>query len=217
MNGPVWLVNGGIWQPEPAKEGPARTEPAGEVPVIIRFIIITQFTTFILNRLTIKRMFQIRIFRVILVCAALLINSVLSAQSRFEVSTGAGLFDGVFLKARYGQKFQVGLSQDLISQMHTTGLEFFYRLPRRGAPGTAGPFYVMCGISTTLFGKGYDTFEQSYLYPRIGRSFLFPGRSSRVGVNAELGVTVHRTTNPPEGYITELFPFSVSAGFFYRF
>ena len=153
----------------------------------------------------------------ILVCTTLLFTSTLPAQSRLEVSAGAGLFDGVFLKARYGQIFQVGLSQDLVSQLHSTGLEFFYRLPRRGAPGTAGPFYVMCGLSTTLFGKGYDTFEQSFLYPRIGRSFLFPGRSRRFGLNAELGVTVHRTTNPPEGYITEFFPFSVSAGFFYRF
>lgn len=158
-----------------------------------------------------------RVIKVILVCTTLLFTSTLPAQSRLEVSAGAGLFDGVFLKAKYGQIFQVGLSQDLVSQLHTTGLEFFYRLPRRGVPGSAGPFYVMCGISTTLFGKGYDTFEQSFLYPRLGRSFLFHGRSSRFGLNAELGVTVHRTTNPPEGYITELFPISVSAGFFYRF
>ncbi len=141
----------------------------------------------------------------------------LAAQSRFEVSTGAGLFDGIFLKARYGQIIQVGFSQDMISQLHTTGIEVYYRLPRRGAPGTAGPFYVMCGLGTTLFGRGYDTFEQSFLYPRIGRSFLLPGRASRFGLNADLGVTVHRHTNPPEGYITELRPVSGSLGFFYRF
>ena len=147
----------------------------------------------------------------------LLASQQVQAQARFEISTGAGLFDGIFLKAKYGQIVQVGFSQDLVSQLHTTGIEVYYRLPRRGAPGTAGPFYVMCGLSTTLFGKGYDTFEQSFLYPRIGRSFLIPGRTSRLGLNADLGVAVHRSTNPPEGYITELFPISGSLGFFYRF
>lgn len=157
-------------------------------------------------------------------CALLLLVLILipslqsvTAQSRLEVSTGAGLFDGIFLKAKFGQIIQVGFSQDLVSQLHTTGVEVYYRLPRRGAPGTAGPFYLMCGLSTTLFGKGYDTFEQSFLYPRIGRSFLIPGRASRFGLNADLGVTIHRHTNPPEGYITELRPISGSLGFFYRF
>lgn len=141
----------------------------------------------------------------------------LSAQGRFEISTGAGLFDGIFLKARYGNKVQVGVSQDLVSQLHTTGLEVYYRLPRKAAPGKPGPFYLMCGVSTTLFGKGYDTFEQSFIYPRIGRSFLIPGRSSRFGLNADLGVAINRRTNPPEGYITDLVPISGSIGFFYRF
>lgn len=153
----------------------------------------------------------------ILALTLLLSSNYVQAQSRLEISTGAGLFDGIFLKAKYGQIVQVGFSQDMVSQLHTTGLEVYYRLPRRGAPGTAGPFYVMCGLSTTLFGKGYDTFEQRFLYPRIGRSFLIPGRTSRFGMNADLGVTVHRHTNPPEGYITELRPISGSLGFFYRF
>jgi len=153
----------------------------------------------------------------ILALTLLLSSNYVQAQSRLEISTGAGLFDGIFLKAKYGQIVQVGFSQDMVSQLHTTGIEVYYRLPRRGAPGTAGPFYVMCGLSTTLFGKGYDTFEQSFLYPRIGRSFLIPGRTSRFGMNADLGVTVHRHTNPPEGYITELRPISGSLGFFYRF
>ncbi len=60
-------------------------------------------------------------------------------------------------------------------------------------------------------------FEQSFLYPTIGRSFLIPGRSNRFGLNSDLGVTVHRLTNPPDGYITELRPTSGSLGFFYRF
>jgi len=139
------------------------------------------------------------------------------AQSRFEISTGAGLFDGVFLKAKYGRTVQVGLSQDMLTQLRTTGLEIYYRLPRKSAPGMPGPFYLMCGVSTTLFGKGYDTFEQSFIYPRIGRSFLIPGRSSRFGLNADLGIAINRRTNPPEGYITDFVPISASAGFFYRF
>lgn len=162
-------------------------------------------------------MTRIRSSYVLMTLALLFYLQSLEAQGRFEISTGAGLFDGIFLKAKYGQIVQVGLSQDMVSQLHTTGLEVYYRLPRKGAPGTAGPFYVMCGLSTTLFGKGYDTFEQSFLYPRLGRSFLIPGRTSRLGLNADLGVTIHRHTNPPEGYITELFPISASLGIFYRF
>ena len=141
----------------------------------------------------------------------------LTAQGRFEISTGAGLFDGLFVKAKYGRTVQVGVSQDLVSQLHTTGLEIYYRLPRKSTPGMPGPYYVMCGVSTTLLGKGYDTFEQSYIYPRIGRSFLIPGRSSRSGLNADLGVAIHRYANPPEGYITDISLISGSIGFFYRF
>ena len=147
----------------------------------------------------------------------LLSGLAMSAQGRFEVSTGAGLFDGVFIKAKYGHTIQVGLSQDLISQLHTTGIEIYYRLPRKSAPGMPGPFYLMCGASTTLFGKGYDPFEQSFIYPRVGRSFLIPGRSSRLGLNADIGIAFHRYSNPPEGYITDIVPISGSLGFFYRF
>lgn len=150
------------------------------------------------------------------VCLAVTSN-LLSAQGGFEISAGAGLFDGIFLKAKYGHTVQVGLSQDLVSQLRATGLEFYYRLPGKSVPGIPGPFYLMCGISTTLFGKGYDRFEQCFIYPRLGRSFLIPGRASRFGLNVDLGVTIHRYSNPPEGYLTELFPISASLGFFYRF
>jgi hypothetical protein len=141
----------------------------------------------------------------------------LQAQGLFEVSTGAGLFDGGFLKMKYGSKTQVGLSQDLLSQLHTTGLEVCYRFSRKGETGSAGPFYIMCGAGTTLFGTGYDAFEQSFIYPRIGRSFFFSRKISKAGLNADLGITVHRYTNPPEGHITEIIPFSGSLGVFYRF
>ena len=139
------------------------------------------------------------------------------AQNRFEVSAGAGLFDGGFIKARYGNRIEVGLSQDLVSQLHTTGLEVYFRISRKYEPALPGPFYIMCGVSTTLFGKGYDTFEQTFIYPRIGRSFLFRGKTGRAGLNADIGFAVHRHTNPPEGYLTEVIPISCSAGFFYRF
>jgi hypothetical protein len=75
----------------------------------------------------------------------------------------------------------------------------------------------MCGASTTLFGKGYDAFEQSYIYPRIGRSFLFSRRTGKAGLSSDLGIAIHRYTNPPEGFITEIVPFSGSLGVFFRF
>lgn len=155
--------------------------------------------------------------KIITVCAILLAGTVMQAQGRLEVSAGAGLFDGIFIKAKYGGRVEIGLSQDLVSQLHTTGLEIYYRIPRKYEPAMPGPFYVMCGLSTTLLGKGYDLFEQSYIYPRIGRSFLFSRKPGRAGINVDLGITIHRSTNPPEGYITDIIPFSGSAGFFYRF
>jgi len=141
----------------------------------------------------------------------------LHAQGRFEVSAGAGLFDGIFIKAKYGGKVEIGLSQDLVSQLHTTGLEIYYRIPRKYEPALRGPFYLMCGVSTPLLGKGYDLYEQSYIYPRLGRSFFFSHKPGRAGINIDLGITIHRHTNPPEGYMTDFIPFSGSAGFFYRF
>jgi len=151
------------------------------------------------------------------VLTALLAFTGLQAQNRFEVSAGAGLFEGGFMKVKYGNKIEIGLSQDLVSQLHTTGLEVYFRIPRKYEPDLPGPFYLMCGVSTTLFGKGYDTFEQTFIYPRIGRSFLFRSKTGRTGLNVDIGFAIHRHTNPPEGYITEVFPISCSTGFFYRF
>lgn len=162
-------------------------------------------------------MTQPALSRRILLLALLISFQSLQAQGLFEVSTGAGLFEGGFLKMKYGRKTQVGLSQDVVSQLHTTGLEIFYRLSREGEPGSAGPYYLMCGASTTLFGKGYDAFEQSFIYPRVGRSIFFSKKNSKAGLNADLGITIHRYTNPPEGYITDFVPFSGSLGVFYRF
>ncbi len=139
------------------------------------------------------------------------------AQNRFEISAGAGLFEGGFLKAKYGNRIEIGLSQDFVSQLHTTGLEVYYRIPRKHEPALPGPFYIMCGVSTTLFGKGYDTFEQTFIYPRIGRSFLFRRKTGRAGLNADIGFVIHRHTDPPAGYLTEVIPISCSTGFFYRF
>ncbi len=158
-----------------------------------------------------------RTHKVLTVCLFLLAGISLQAQGRLEVSAGAGLFDGIFIKAKSGGRVEIGLSQDLVSQLHTTGLEIYYRIPRKYEPAMPGPFYVMCGVSTTLLGKGYDPFEQSYIYPRIGRSFLFAKKPGRAGINIDLGITIHRSSNPPEGYITDIIPFSGSAGFFYRF
>jgi len=49
---------------------------------------------------------------------------------------------------------------------------------------------------------------------RIGRSFFFSGRNRKAGLNADLGITIHRSINPPESYINEIFPFSGSLGIF---
>lgn len=162
-------------------------------------------------------MLRLSVLKFIAVFIILLPGIALEGQNRFEISTGAGMFDGLFLKAKYGDRVEIGLSQDLITQMRTTGLEIYYRIPRKYEPARPGHFYFMCGFSTTLFGKGYETFEKSFIYPRMGRSIILSRRTGRVGLNIDLGVALLRSTNPPEGYITEFIPFSGSAGIFYRF
>jgi hypothetical protein len=138
-----------------------------------------------------------------------------NAQGKIEGCAGGGFPDGLCLKAKFGKNFQVGLSQGIVSQINPTAIELYYRLPRKSNSEALRKFYVMFGISSTLFAKGYDTFEKTFLYPRIGRSFAF-SKSKKVGLNLDFGITILRTTNPPEGYITEILPFSSSICFFVR-
>jgi hypothetical protein len=126
------------------------------------------------------------------------------------------LFDGFFLKAKYGKNIQLGLSQDIATPLKSTAFEIYYRLPKKSDPEALRKYYLMFGIAGTILGKGYDDFEKIFMYPRFGRSFLLSKESGKFGLNIDLGVCILRSPNPPDGYITELVPFSGSIGFFLR-
>ncbi|MCK7542428.1 MAG: hypothetical protein MZV63_71915 [Marinilabiliales bacterium] len=107
---------------------------------------------------------------------------------------GPGYLTGDLHQAKYGRTSAGGTEPGpMLTQLHyLTGHGVYYRLPRKSAPGMPGPFYLMCGVSTTLFGKGYDTFEQSFILPKDRKVFPFSGKSSRYGLNVDLGVAIHR-------------------------
>lgn len=155
------------------------------------------------------------LFRILL-AGIMLYGNLLMAQNKFEISSGGGLFDGFFLKAKYGKYIQLGLSQDIASPLKSTAFEIYYRLPKKSNSEALRKYYLMLGIAGTIFGKGYDYLEKAFLYPRIGRSFLLSKESGKFGLNIDLGVCLMRSSNPPDGYITEFVPFSGSIGLFLR-
>lgn len=151
-----------------------------------------------------------------LLAGIILYSNPLMAQNKFEMSSGGGLFDGFFLKAKYGKYIQLGLSQDIATQLKSTAFEIYYRLPKKSDTEALRKYYLMLGIAGTILGKGYDDLEKTFMYPRIGRSFLLSKESGKFGLNIDLGVCMLRSSNPPNGYITEFVPFSGSIGLFLR-
>lgn len=140
------------------------------------------------------------------------------AQGKTEISAGGGFFDGLFIKARYGTNIQIGVSQGYGAGtgFDLTAIEILVRLKKSSYPDAFRKCYLMCGFGTVFTG-GYEPFEKSMLYPRLGRSFFFSKEKMNAGINAEAGITFLRSTNPPDGYVTDIIPFSASVGFFYRF
>jgi len=156
------------------------------------------------------------IFFQILLAGIILFGNPLMAQNKFEISSGGGLFDGLFIKAKYGKYIQIGFSQDIASELKSTAFEIYYRLPKKSDTEALRKYYLMIGIAGTILGKGYDDVEKIFMYPRIGRSFLLSKESGKFGLNIDLGVCMLRSSNPPDDYITEFVPFSGSIGVFLR-
>jgi hypothetical protein len=140
-------------------------------------------------------------------------GSVAYSQSKFEVDAGAGLFEGLSIKVKYGNNLQIGLCQGFAQGSYwMTGVEGYYHFGGLSKYNNQKTFYAMSGISSTLFAKGYSNFEKIIIYPRIGKSFYF---SKGIGVNADIGLGL-LMADDINGYVLSIFP-SFAVHFFIRF
>jgi len=145
----------------------------------------------------------------------LLIGSPVFSQSKIEADFGAGFMEGLSTKLKFGNDFQFGLCQGFapgVSPFWLTGAELYCHFGNESKFTSQRTFYVMGGLSTTLFALGYDSFEKIMTYPRIGRTVNF---SAKTGMNFDVGLSF-LSADDIDGYHTSAFP-SASIHYFVRF
>lgn len=125
---------------------------------------------------------------IFIIAFLLLISSQVFSQSKIEADFGAGFMEGLSSKLKFGNEFQFGLCQGFapgVSPFWLTGAELYYHFGNESKFINQRTYYVMGGLSTTLFALGYDSFEKIMTYPRIGRTVNF---SAKTGMNFDLGI-----------------------------
>ena len=136
-----------------------------------------------------------------------------SSQSIIEADIGLGLFEAESIKIKFGNFIKVGVSQGFFDgYLWLTGVEFYYHFADQSKWAEQRPSYFMCGLSSSIAAKGYDTFEKNVFYVRIGRSFHL---SKKVGFNLDLGPSVLIAQDGIGGYYIVPLP-TCSAHFFVR-
>ena len=134
------------------------------------------------------------------------------SQGKLEASFGLVTSEGLCIKLKYGNNLQAGLSQGFYSgTAMLTGIEGYWHFAGRQQVGTQKPFYLMAGLGTTIFSKGFSVFEKTLFYPRIGRTVNF---TERLGMNLDIGPDFLRTND--DGVSSSVFP-AGSIHFFFRF
>lgn len=125
-----------------------------------------------------------KISAIILFCF-LMLNINVFSQNRVEADLGAGLFEGISMKVKYGNNVQVAICQGFAQRSFwMTGVEGYFHFAGLSKHLDQRTFYVMMGFSATLFAGGYDNFEKIILYSRVGRTFNF---SKKSGLNLDAG------------------------------
>lgn len=136
-----------------------------------------------------------------------LINNSIFSQGKLEVDIGAGYFEAVSLKIKYGSKFQFGVCQGFFtgSPIWLTGVEGYYHFSGESKYTEQPTFYAMAGLSSTLFSNSYGRFEKIFIYPRIGRAINF---SERFGANIDIGIGLFldKDIKDSDGYLPMLTP-----------
>ena len=139
---------------------------------------------------------------VILFCI-LIFNGLVYSQNKVEADIGLGLFEGISLKVKYGNNVQVALCQGFAQRSFwMTGIEGYYHFAGVSKHLDQRTFYVMTGLSSTLFAGGYDSFEKIIWYSRLGKTFNFSGKS---GLNIDVGAGI-LSADDIDGYHSSMVP-----------
>ncbi|MBN2862552.1 MAG: hypothetical protein JXN62_05285 [Bacteroidales bacterium] len=108
-----------------------------------------------------------------------------SSRYKFDVAIGYGFPESICLKLKYGNIFQVGLSQAFDTQGLGPGaVEFYYRIGEKPRLLDQKPWYVFLGAAAYILDVDYKKEYKLLIYPRIGRTFEF---SKRMGTNIDIG------------------------------
>jgi len=145
----------------------------------------------------------------------ILIASTSFSQNKVEADFGVGFMEGLSTKLKFGNNFQFGLCQGFapgVSPLWYTGDELYCHFGNESKHSKQRTFYILGGISSTLFARGYDPFEKIMTYPRIGKTINFSAKS---GMNFDLGPGF-LSADDIDGYHTST-TFTASIHYFLRF
>lgn len=147
-------------------------------------------------------MIKMKIPVFILFCI-LIFNGLVYSQNKVEADLGVGLFEGISLKVKYGNNVQIALCQGYAQRSFwMTGVEGYYHFAGLSKHFEQRTFYVMTGLSSTLFAGGYDSFEKIIWYSRLGKAFNF---SEKSGLNIDVGAGI-LSADDIDGYHSSMVP-----------
>lgn len=108
----------------------------------------------------------------------------LYSQGKFEFNVGVGFFEAISLKARYGEKMQIGLAQGFAGpDLFQSSVEFYYHFKSKSQPDKKTTLYIMAGLGSTFLSRHF-TNRLVTTYPRLGFTFRF---SKTTGLNLDFG------------------------------
>jgi len=149
------------------------------------------------------------ILRTILLAGLMLSANPVFSQDKFEIFGGFGFIDMETIGLRYGNNFQVGLTQSfgvrysILQLPPQTAVEIYCHFGGKSEFTEQHPWYMLGRLGC---------FPLGYFCPRLGRSFFFSGRT---GINIDLGIILPIGDSLKSEYYTILPSGRIS--FFYRF
>lgn len=151
----------------------------------------------------------------VILLGLLVFNDSVFSQSKCELSVGTGMLEDLNIKFRYGEVFQIAISQAINFDKDgifsaPTALEIYYHLFGKSKFIEQPPWYLFGGL--TFY------YPDIFLNPRFGRSFNF---SKKTGINIDCGFFIQLLQvkkDPKEDLSHSLFPVfpSGSISFFIR-
>jgi len=140
---------------------------------------------------------------VFLLFSFILFNELGYSQNKVEADLGVGLFEGIGLKVKYGNNIQIAICQGFAQgSFWMTGVEGYYHFAGLSKHMDQRTFYVMMGLSSTLFAGGYSNFEKIIIYSRLGKTFNF---SKKSGLNFDAGAGI-LMADDIDGYHSSVVP-----------